>query len=191
MLLNCSSCVTRIIFFFQAEDGIRDADVTGVQTCALPISDGNNITYGATSGSDVVMTSFGSQFCCANVKGSLVTANNPALPGELIMVYATGLGLPVLNDALQALLVDGQQYPANGPITTPPGGSPTFVSAIAGGSTADVLQATLLPGSVGLFEVMLHLNPSLPSNAATALTIAQNIYVSNSIAFPVYSTTGK
>src|SRR5574338_305373 len=25
-------------FFFQAEDGIRDAMVTGVQTCALPIS---------------------------------------------------------------------------------------------------------------------------------------------------------
>src|SRR5690554_2045990 len=27
-----------IDFFFRAEDGIRDADVTGVQTCALPIS---------------------------------------------------------------------------------------------------------------------------------------------------------
>src|SRR5215813_13678737 len=27
-----------LCFFFQAEDGIRDADVTGVQTCALPIS---------------------------------------------------------------------------------------------------------------------------------------------------------
>src|SRR5215813_13746159 len=26
-----------LLFFFQAEDGIRDADVTGVQTCALPI----------------------------------------------------------------------------------------------------------------------------------------------------------
>src|SRR5437773_4301042 len=26
-----------ILFFFQAEDGIRDRDVTGVQTCALPI----------------------------------------------------------------------------------------------------------------------------------------------------------
>ena len=25
------------MFFFQAEDGIRDYDVTGVQTCALPI----------------------------------------------------------------------------------------------------------------------------------------------------------
>src|SRR5256886_11541747 len=27
-----------MIFFFQAEDGIRDLTVTGVQTCALPIS---------------------------------------------------------------------------------------------------------------------------------------------------------
>src|SRR5207245_4540973 len=29
-------------FFFQAEDGIRDATVTGVQTCALPISSAGN-----------------------------------------------------------------------------------------------------------------------------------------------------
>src|SRR5207249_6073317 len=28
-----------IYVFFQAEDGIRDRNVTGVQTCALPISD--------------------------------------------------------------------------------------------------------------------------------------------------------
>src|SRR3712207_8765526 len=28
----------RLFFFFQAEDGIRDIGVTGVQTCALPIS---------------------------------------------------------------------------------------------------------------------------------------------------------
>src|SRR5437868_9762092 len=29
------------IFFFQAEDGIRDRNVTGVQTCALPIYEGD------------------------------------------------------------------------------------------------------------------------------------------------------
>src|SRR2546429_3677921 len=29
---------TSLCFFFQAEDGIRDVAVTGVQTCALPIS---------------------------------------------------------------------------------------------------------------------------------------------------------
>ena len=28
-----------LFFFFQAEDGIRDTSVTGVQTCALPILD--------------------------------------------------------------------------------------------------------------------------------------------------------
>src|SRR5256886_8019920 len=30
-------CVSFFFFFFQAEDGIRDLTVTGVQTCALPI----------------------------------------------------------------------------------------------------------------------------------------------------------
>src|SRR5207253_7158695 len=35
----CVSCVLLFFFFFfQAEDGIRDGHVTGVQTCALPIS---------------------------------------------------------------------------------------------------------------------------------------------------------
>src|SRR5207237_6624497 len=31
-----------LIFFFQAEDGIRDSSVTGVQTCALPICSRRN-----------------------------------------------------------------------------------------------------------------------------------------------------
>src|SRR2546422_901653 len=31
-------CRIVLFFFFQAEDGIRDVAVTGVQTCALPIS---------------------------------------------------------------------------------------------------------------------------------------------------------
>src|SRR2546430_7855948 len=31
-------CLSGFVFFFQAEDGIRDLTVTGVQTCALPIS---------------------------------------------------------------------------------------------------------------------------------------------------------
>src|SRR5205823_10565667 len=43
-------------FFFQAEDGIRDKLVTGVQTCALPISyscrspSGSSTTTGAGTG---------------------------------------------------------------------------------------------------------------------------------------------
>src|SRR2546426_9405621 len=37
-------------FFFQAEDGIRDYKVTGVQTCALPISAQNDVDRLVTSG---------------------------------------------------------------------------------------------------------------------------------------------
>src|SRR5204863_4778730 len=56
--------LTRVCFFFQAEDGIRDLYVTGVQTCALPISRlapvnskvrrgvfGMSISYGAAASS--------------------------------------------------------------------------------------------------------------------------------------------
>src|SRR2546429_7322924 len=35
----------RFVFFFQAEDGIRDVAVTGVQTCALPISNSARRTW--------------------------------------------------------------------------------------------------------------------------------------------------
>src|SRR5207253_6945082 len=49
----------RTCFFFQAEDGIRDGHVTGVQTCALPISAGcplpSNTSRPCASGS----------WCCA------------------------------------------------------------------------------------------------------------------------------
>src|SRR5256886_9110554 len=38
-MLAHTSRLQLVFFFFQAEDGIRDLTVTGVQTCALPISD--------------------------------------------------------------------------------------------------------------------------------------------------------
>src|SRR5438876_12215130 len=36
-MVRVSVRLSRMFFFFQAEDGIRDGRVTGVQTCALPI----------------------------------------------------------------------------------------------------------------------------------------------------------
>src|SRR5690606_40818816 len=38
------------VFFFQAEDGIRDFHVTGVQTCALPISTGTSRSISSRCG---------------------------------------------------------------------------------------------------------------------------------------------
>ena len=145
--------------------------------------EGDNIPYTASSNtnSSVVMTAIGSTLCCSNVAGSLVTPQNPALPGEILYVYATGLGLPVVTDATKDLIKTGYQYPPGSPNTVPV----NFVSSLAGGSTADVLSASLLPGTVGIFQVILHLNGGLATNADTTLTIAQDIYVSNVVTFPV------
>src|SRR5690606_40228162 len=42
-----------LFFFFQAEDGIRDFHVTGVQTCALPISKERlPVSYATVDGPD-------------------------------------------------------------------------------------------------------------------------------------------
>src|SRR5438034_5263200 len=43
-------CVLFLCFFFQAEDGIRDHCVTGVQTCALPISGPVVVGYEPSTG---------------------------------------------------------------------------------------------------------------------------------------------
>src|SRR5256885_9589835 len=42
--LLLESVLSYLCFFFQAEDGIRDYKVTGVQTCALPILPGHDRT---------------------------------------------------------------------------------------------------------------------------------------------------
>src|SRR5256885_4613766 len=50
-----------MLFFFQAEDGIRDYKVTGVQTCALPICTGTNGLVNSTLGLGSPIPSFDPQ----------------------------------------------------------------------------------------------------------------------------------
>src|SRR5437773_3199564 len=62
MIRYCS-----LFFFFQAEDGIRDRDVTGVQTCALPIYPWQVVVPGAlaylyTKGANADQGSLSQQF---------------------------------------------------------------------------------------------------------------------------------
>jgi uncharacterized protein (TIGR03437 family) len=148
--------------------------------------EGNGITFGASASSSasVVMTAIGSTggtLCCANVEGSAVTPENPAAPGELLVVYATGLGLPTLDDTNKDYLVTGRVWPKNGPVIAP--ANP--VNSLAGGKTADVISATLVPGQVGMYRVVLHLNPDLPTDPFSQLTIAQNEFVSNIVFLPI------
>jgi uncharacterized protein (TIGR03437 family) len=150
-----------------------------------PEGNGIAITGSANSSATVIVTAFTASLCCANVAGGLVTPENPAIPGETIILYATGLGLPALNDQVAAALQTGVQYPADAPPTAPPNDADHSISALAGGSTADVLSASLLPGTVGTYKVVLHLNPGLSSSSTTNLTIAQSTFVSNIVTFPL------
>ena len=156
-----------------------------VITAIVAGPDGEGIPIGASSnsGSSITMTAFDTQTCCANIAGAPITSGNPAKAGELITVFTTGMGLPVLNDSDQPYIVTGAQYPVGAPVTVPQ----QFANALAGGSTADVIFATLMPGTVGLFEVVLHLSPGLSTNSSTALTVAQGAYVSNPVSIPVVS----
>jgi hypothetical protein len=73
----------------------------------------------------------------------------------------------------------------------PPDITCCFVSAIAGGNSADVLNSTLLPGSFGKFLVEVHLSYSLPTKWDTALTIAQDTFVSYPVTIQVQGTVGQ
>ncbi|HUI80820.1 MAG TPA: hypothetical protein VLY24_23000 [Bryobacteraceae bacterium] len=156
----------------------------------VPGPDGNNITLssltthaGGSTSATLILTPTNSTLCCSNVKGSLVTNDNPAVPGETLLIYATGLGLPVLDADVQPFINTGVAYPANGPVTVPI----NFVSSLAGGSTANILRAGMEPGTVGVYEILLQLNSNMPTDPFTQLHIAQDIYLSNIVTFPLVS----
>ena len=139
--------------------------------------DGNGILYTASAndGGQVIMTATTPALCCANVAGARITPENPAQPGETIIVYATGLGLPNPTDAVNtgAKYHGGSNQPVN------------FVSSLAGGKTANVLYAGLAQNQIGVYEVDLELNSGLATDMLTQLTIAQDVYVSNIVTIPV------
>jgi len=151
---------------------------------------GNGITFAATtdmgdnSNVFLILTNLSNTLCCANRSGSPVTQTNPAVPGETILVYATGLGT-VGPDAARLAEDTGAKY--KGPALNDPAlyDRQQFVSSLAGGSTANVISANLAPGMVGIYEVRLSLGLGTPPSPLTQLTISQNIYTSNIVTIPV------
>jgi len=150
--------------------------------------EGNGISYttgvagpAGGSGAQLILTPETTGLCCANVAGSPVTDANPAIPGEILLLYATGLGSPVPTQQNVDLVVTGVKYPVGGPITQPV----NFVSSLAGGKTANILSASLMPGTVGTYQVIFQLNSDMPTDPLTKIYIAQDVYISNIVTFPL------
>jgi uncharacterized protein (TIGR03437 family) len=129
-----------------------------------------------TAGATLLLTAYNPTLCCSNIEGALVDDSNPAVPGEILYTFATGLGVTSPAD------VDtGRVFP--GGSANPPA---VFVDSIlTAGSTANVVSVGLLPGAVGVYYVQFQLNSGLASNKATQMTIAQQAFVSNVVTFPV------
>ncbi len=143
--------------------------------------DGNGLLISATgnSGGNLSMSTTNTVLCCANVAGAMVDDDNPAVPGETITLFATGLGT-ILPTAANNAVTTGFTY--KGPALNQPN---VFVSALVGGKSAGVYYAVMKVGEVGIFQIDLELNADLPTNPFTQCTIAQDVYVSNIITFPV------
>jgi uncharacterized protein (TIGR03437 family) len=129
---------------------------------------------------------------------SLVTPSNPAAPGEVIIIYATGLG-PVSGN-----IPDG--VPAAGPATIQPACGPAMVTLgapyshfVPSGTLANILYAGLTPGYVGLYQLNVQVPPSTPAGDTNLYIILPgcwpnlgqdpyipfNSYYSNIVALPV------
>ncbi len=159
---------------------------------------GNDITYAAEGtpvqpddptttnvneslqGIELTLTARGTNLCCGNEPFSPITDENPVIPGEMIVVFGSGLGL---TDA-QNLVHTGMPAPMDPPINVPLVAD-DFVSSLFGGRTAQLEFAGLMPGVVGVYQINLRTNTDLADNPETPLTIAQVLFVSNTVTLPV------
>jgi uncharacterized protein (TIGR03437 family) len=156
----------------------------------IPGPEGNSITYGSTTDQGdndnvfLILSNLGTSLCCANRAGSPVTQANPAVPGETILFYATGLGT-IGPDAARAFVDTGSKY--TGPALNDPAyfDRNQFVSSLVNGSTANVISANLAPGMVGVYEVRLALGTGTSPSPFSQVTIAQFIYISNIVTIPI------
>jgi uncharacterized protein (TIGR03437 family) len=132
------------------------------------------VTSGNTGAAQLTLTATNSITCCANTAGAPLTTDNPAVPGETILIYGTGLGLPANNDART-----GTQF------VGPPSPALVTVSAQSGGSTVSVISSGYKVGMVGTNEIVLELPSTLTANPVTRLTISQSFATSNIVTIPV------
>ncbi|HLK19910.1 MAG TPA: hypothetical protein VKT81_13190, partial [Bryobacteraceae bacterium] len=126
-----------------------------------PPGDGIKISGTISTGALVLITVLGSQqTCCSSVANAPVTADNPAVPGEVITIFAAGLGT-VTGAGGTTVQATGKVY--DGPAFNTP--NTPVDNAQVGGLSANVLFAGLEPGTVGVYRVVMQLDPNTPTNA--------------------------
>jgi uncharacterized protein (TIGR03437 family) len=108
--------------------------------------------------------------------GQLVTDDNPAIPGEALYTFATGIGPTNPADIPSGFIYRGGN-------DNPPA---VYVDSIlVQGLVATPMNVALVPDTAGIYYVEFALNPTLATDAFSQLTIAQQLFISNVVTFPV------
>ena len=123
------------------------------------------------------MTANNPTMCCDNIQGAPVTNANPAQPGEILYLLATGLGPTSANDQ-----DTGQVFQSTAP--HPP--AYPVDSIITNGTSGQLISTSLVPGTVGVYYVQIQLaSAGLTDDLLTQLHIGQQSNVSNIVTFPL------
>ena len=110
--------------------------------------------------------------------GAPVTSEDPARPGELLIVWASGLGAINDGDAADQAIEGEPFHGPDAPVIHP-------VAAVVSGRPAEVVAASLPQASIGIYEVRILLPADLSSDSNTPLLISQEGHVSNTVTIPV------
>ena len=113
--------------------------------------------------------------------GTPVTADDPAKPGEVLTLWATGLGF-VNAAGSEGVAEAGHPYSVSDSQAQIP------VEAYLNGQAVPVLHAGLPQGAVGIYEIRLLLPGTLPPGRTANLLISQAGVNSNTVTVPVEST---
>jgi uncharacterized protein (TIGR03437 family) len=163
----------------------------------VPGPAGNGITLEAKvergpttlTGEQLALTPTNAATCCANVAGSLITRDNPAVPGETIILYATGLGIIAPEEA-RLTLVGREGFPYTGPASNTPLELVTATGGAATGfaTTAQVISAGLKVGEVGKYEIVLEVGPGVTPSPQAQFSLSQGFSTSNIVIIPIAPT---
>jgi uncharacterized protein (TIGR03437 family) len=145
--------------------GTQSLSVNNGAALSAPV----NVKVAATA--PAIFVSNGAGVVVKNSDFSLVGADNPARAGDVIVIYATGLG-QTTPGLTTGLLADSKTTANTAP-----------VAATIGGQNAEVVYSIAAPGYVGLYQVAVKVPAGVTGNPA--LILKQGAVNSNSVTVAV------
>jgi uncharacterized protein (TIGR03437 family) len=114
--------------------------------------------------------------------GPPVDEQSPATPGEVLSIWATGLGAVSEATSIDSVLAGHPHEGLAAAVSVP-------VAALINGEDAQVLSATLPEGAIGVYRIEVLVPPQISARGEAYLSISQNLNVSNTVRFPLRHDT--